>query len=275
MRAKKSPQVSASENRGPTAIENLLHLLLLSGFAVAQPLFDLLSREPGFFVARRSQPLDIVVLAVILMIAPSLILGAIETIIGLFSEPARRHVHLVFVGLLITLTALPPLNRIGDLPDIFALGGGLLAGLVGAIIYRRSSRVRSLGSLVSPVVVVFVIVFFLRPSIRTILYPRQVELRNVADPTLATPVVLVVFDGLPLVSLLDDSWQIDSARYPNFAELASTSTWFRNVTTVSDATMRAIPAILSGQYPEKGLLPVVQDYPGNLLIPSIQIHCAY
>ena len=57
---------------------------------------------------------------------------------------------------------------------------------------------------------------------------------------------------------------IDARRFPNFARLAASSTWFRNTTTISASTTVAVPAVLTGQRPKKGALPIYQDHPDNL-----------
>ena len=63
------------------------------------------------------------------------------------------------------------------------------------------------------------------------------------------PVVIVVFDEFPTDDLLRPDGSIDAARFPNFAELASISTWFPNGYTVYDSTFKAVPAILDGRSP--------------------------
>src|SRR5512132_1378335 len=63
------------------------------------------------------------------------------------------------------------------------------------------------------------------------------------------PVVFVVFDELPADDLLRPGGSIDAERFPNFARLASISTWFPNATTVFDSTFGAVPAILDGRLP--------------------------
>ena len=78
------------------------------------------------------------------------------------------------------------------------------------------------------------------------------------------PVVIAIFDQLPLISLLDDDGRIDPALYPHFAALASESTWFCNASAVAEYASFALPAILTGNYPELGRLPVAADYPENL-----------
>ncbi len=43
--------------------------------------------------------------------------------------------------------------------------------------------------------------------------------------------------------------EIDAERFPNFAALARTSTWFPNGQTVYDSTFKAVPAILDARLP--------------------------
>ena len=75
---------------------------------------------------------------------------------------------------------------------------------------------------------------------------------NDDDPAAAEalpPIVVIVFDEFPTEALTTPSGRIDAARYPNFAALARTSTWFRNGYTVFDSTFKALPSILDGRMP--------------------------
>ena len=63
------------------------------------------------------------------------------------------------------------------------------------------------------------------------------------------PVVVVVFDEFPTDTLLKPDGEIDAERFPNFAALARTSTWFPNGQTVYDSTFKAVPAILDARLP--------------------------
>ena len=63
------------------------------------------------------------------------------------------------------------------------------------------------------------------------------------------PIVVIVLDEFPTESLTTPSGEIDAERYPNFAALAETSTWFRNGYTVFDSTFKALPSILDGRMP--------------------------
>jgi len=64
--------------------------------------------------------------------------------------------------------------------------------------------------------------------------------------------VLLIMDEFPGDSLLDERGRIDPVRYPNFASLASDSTWFRNGYSIFDSTSKAVPLILDGMWPRPG-----------------------
>jgi hypothetical protein len=87
---------------------------------------------------------------------------------------------------------------------------------------------------------------------------------SAAVDTRHPPVVLLVLDEFPVASLLDTSGRVDAGRYPNFARLAASSTWFRFATGADDFTRRAVPAILSSRVPPERRYPVVRNYPHNL-----------
>lgn len=74
------------------------------------------------------------------------------------------------------------------------------------------------------------------------------------------PVVFLVFDELPTGSLVDARGRIDESLFPNFAELAGSATWYRKATTVATFTTRALPAIVTGRYPERTDDPGVEPH---------------
>jgi hypothetical protein len=80
----------------------------------------------------------------------------------------------------------------------------------------------------------------------------------------STPVVMVVFDEFPLVSLLDREGQIDGELYPNFRALADGSHWFRQATTVSPSTWHAVPSIASGTFPSSDGAPLAAEHPDTV-----------
>jgi hypothetical protein len=90
-------------------------------------------------------------------------------------------------------------------------------------------------------------------------------------------IVMVVFDELPLTSLMGPGGRIDAGRYPAFARLARGATWYRGATAVHDSTALAVPALLDGRYPRAGLRSDVYSHPANLftlLAPSYEVNAA-
>ena len=88
-------------------------------------------------------------------------------------------------------------------------------------------------------------------------------------------IVMVVFDELPLTSLMEPGGGIDASRYPAFARLARDGTWYRGATAVHDSTALAVPAMLDGKYPRPGLESDVYSHPANLftlLAPHYELH---
>ncbi len=77
-------------------------------------------------------------------------------------------------------------------------------------------------------------------------------------------VVLIVLDELPGDALLDSRGRIDQVRYPAFAELRRTGTWFPNAHTVFDDTRQAVPLILDGRRPRRGGGRSRSDHPRTL-----------
>ena len=78
------------------------------------------------------------------------------------------------------------------------------------------------------------------------------------------PVVMLVFDEFPTISLLDSHGRIDSRRYPNFAGLAAGGIWFPNGTASVDETGRATETLLTGNTPERKRPRNLASNPHNL-----------
>ena len=245
-----------------TFLTDALHLAVLSAFAVAQPLFDLLGRRPEFFAVRRSEPVDLWLLAAVLCLVVPLPLILLELLAGAVDRRLRRALHAVLCAILIATVLLPPLERTFDSGPWAKLIPAALAGIAGAVVLARWRPARLLLSYLIPVLAVFPAVFLLRPGIVKILRPGEVEAPPPTDAT--TPIVLLIFDEIPVTSLLAGPNEIDAGAYPNFAALARQATWYRHAATASDFTVLAVPAILSGRLPDAPRLPLAPDHPRSL-----------
>jgi hypothetical protein len=239
---------------------------VLVAFAIAQPLFDLLSRYPEFFVARQSQPVDIVLLALALTFVPFLSALLLEVLFSLTGENTQKLLHGLLVAVLLTALVLQALKRIPGVSGPAIIAAAALLGVIIAVVYLRFSPLQTYCTWLWPTILVFPVLFlFVSPVYRILSSDTEGE-RPRFEVETDVPIVFVIFDELPLVSLLDEDQAIDAVRYPHFAELAAQSHWYRNATTVSDSTLVSIPAILTGRYPKlhDARLPTLDDYPLNL-----------
>jgi len=255
--------VRSGEKRG--FLVRASHLLVLCGFAVAQPLFDLLSRYPEFFVARKSEPIDLILLALTLSLGVPGLLVSVVGLGRLLSPKTGCLAHLGVLTILLFTIALQMLKRLTEIPVGVTLFLSLAAAVTICLTYARFRSARTYLTILLPTTLLFPAMFFFDSRISQIVTNNAVEVQWV-DVDSTTPVVLVVLDELPLTSLLNAERQIDPVQYPNFADLAKQSHWFRNATSVSDSTLLSIPAILTGRYPKLGppSLPTASNYPQTL-----------
>jgi hypothetical protein len=240
--------------------------------AVAQPLFDLIARNPEFLVAHRSGRADIFALTAGLVLAGPAVLIAIVSLAALAGRRARAVITALIVGALAAVLAAQIVARLGAASWLPAAAAALAVGVVTALAWRRVAAVRMFAAVLSIALLVTPAVFLTRATMKKALAwrgggarPRAIE--RVPPPErsrAATPVVIVVLDELPLLSLLDAERRIDPVLYPNIAALARDGAWYRNATTVSDYTRWAVPSILTGKYPAADLVPTAEDHPRTL-----------
>ncbi|MEJ7788355.1 MAG: sulfatase-like hydrolase/transferase [Thermoleophilaceae bacterium] len=255
-----------SRGRLPAPKEGLIafgHLAVLSTFALAQPLFDLLSNNPEFFAARGSTPGEIVVFALLLVLVPPLVLFAVEVLVGLGGPRARRSVHLGLLGLLATLVFAQALKKLLGAPDAVLIALAFVLGTLAALAYARAQPVRAFMSVLTLAPIVFLVLFLFISPVSRITLAGEAEAKSVGDIS-RVPIVMIVFDELPSGSLMDAKRRVDPARYPGFAALSQDATWFRGAHTIYDSTTRAVPAIMDGTYPEKEQLPTPADHPNSI-----------
>jgi hypothetical protein len=239
-----------------------LHLAVLWSFGVARPLFAEL--DDGFyFVFFDFGRLDIVIFGLLATIGLPLALVAVEALVSLRSRRVAWWLHLGFVAALagifasqLYVSAAEPSGGIQSLVSV-------VAALAFAAGYAKAEAIRAILTVLGPVPLAFLVLFlFFSPVAKLVVSGEgSPPARPVALPA---PVVMIVLDEFPGSALMDARGEIDAKRFPNFAELARGSTWFRNATTVHSFTEHAVPAIVSGQRSEHGSLPTASDHRRNL-----------
>lgn len=238
------------------------HVLGLTTLAIGQPLLDLLGREPTFLVAHSITGWRVAYFGLAVLLIPAAVLMALEMSTRVISHRAPAAAHVGVVAVVSGAAVMLPVGRIIELPFLLFPVALLAAGAAVAWLYSSSDAVRRTTDVLAIGPLVVMALFLFGSPARDVLSTGSGVAGGVAA---RTPVVVLVLDGLSLAHLLESDGTIAELRFPNFAELAATSTWYRNATTVHPHTASAVPALLTGNRPlAPGVPPTVVKYPRNL-----------
>lgn len=249
-------------------------LLGLAGIAVSQPLLDLLGSEPELFIAAHYSRAQIIGLVVLITVGPAALAIAMVALLGTISTRAASIAQLTFSRSLIVLFSLRVARQLGfdRLVPYAVVAIGLSIALVEA--FDRLAGLRQFVRYLAITSLLFPLLFF-TASRSSALLATAPDTEAVTVSGLDGPVVVIVLDELPLTTLLRADGTINADRFPTFAALADESTWFRNASSPSADTARAVPAMLTGLLPNPDVLASYHDRPRNLLTlfaPSAPVH---
>ena len=252
-------------------IDYFLQILGLSSFAIAQPILDVMGRSPETFVFRGAETTQIVLFGVLVTLVPSLVLSMVAAASRIFGARVRWGVHVASLGIVGSVIVI----QIGKMAT--PLRGAVLLAIAvfaGAMAVWLVVRVRAVNtwlrwSAVAPAA--FLLVFLLMSPASKLLGSAEAgEAAAGADPI---PVVMVLFDELPLASLIDPAGEINGEMFPNFKDLASSSTWYRNYTVSESFTTYSVPTILTGKtITDRSSSPLATDHPDNLFTLLSETH---
>jgi Sulfatase len=267
--ASRSPGEAAGRwfhpNRGTARVLALqaLELFALTAFAVAQPLYDLVSRNPTFLVAHQVSGTEVLWYALALLLVPPALLLVIESLVAVVWPAALGPCHALLVGLLVALALTPPIARALDLGAVLWLTVFAAVAVVVALLRARVPVVATVLRAAALAAPVFLALFLTSGGVRDLLTPTDA---GAVAPAVGsgTSLVWLVLDELPVGLLLDDAGQLDRERFPGFARLADVSTWYPAATASSPRTNVSVLSALTGQHPESNsVLPVASRYPVN------------
>lgn len=249
------------ETVGPVAA--LCQLAGAIAIALIQPGYDLLGRYPEFFVARKVDAQEILVVVAVLSIALPVAVWLCALVLRLLNVRVYQVFLALVFGVLAGAVVVQLLNSAAALSGQVSLGIAAIIALVVAVAYLRVRLVSSFLSVLCPVALLFPALFLFYSPVSKVLFADE---RKIVGPRVesTTPVVFVVFDELPTGSLMAQDRSIDGQSFPAFAALAQHATWYRNATTVAAGSLNAIPAILTGRYPDHTFIPNSVDYPENV-----------
>ena len=242
-----------------------LHLACLWTLAVCFPVFQVLSDSPDWLIAEHAGFPDLPLVAVLYVLVPPTAGIALEWLAYRWSERAGSLLHLGAIAVLVGAYVLQLLKDEFD-PKRRSLY--LVALAVGALFawgYRKGRVLPAVLTVLSPVTAIVLAWFLAFSAVAPRAWGNSAPAIDAPPVRAATPVVMVIFDEFSSLELQDRRGGIDAARFPHLAALAREATWYRNATTVADATLTAVPAIVTGRW-EPNREPVEEEHPHNLFL---------
>jgi hypothetical protein len=244
-------------------LRSFTELFAVSGIAFAIPFLNLLSKNSSFFSTYKATLLDVVAIGLLAIFVPPLIAWGIEAWAGLLLPKIRRYIHAFFIGVALGIYALQFMKHSLSPSPTVLIVAGVASGAAAALLRIKSKTFASFIAALAfaPALLAIWFIFFSNAYRVT----KQVSFEETKG-AVSTPhrIALIALDELPIGSLLDSTGHVDKALFPNFAALEQSSTFYRNMSTVAPITQWAIPALLTGQYPEESRLPVAADHPDSI-----------
>jgi len=250
----------------------LLHIFALNGFAVVQPVLDLLRDNADFFVARGSQTTDLYALVAVLVFGLTLLLAGPYKLLSKISIRGLQLTHHILVATLVGVIFFPVLKKF-DLSDGLIISAAAGLGILFTWAYYKLQGLRMFASALSPMSVIFAGFFLFGASANELSQPAEASQKTGPGLTNSDiPVVFVIFDEFAVTVLMDADRNIDKTIFPNFHQLSENGSWYRNATTVATSTMLAVPAMLTGNYPKAFVSQSYQNYPDTLFTMLADSH---
>ena len=241
---------------------HFLTYLALSTMAIAQPLLDLYGKNTTVFSAAKLSPLEVLIFLLLVGLAPAVFCIGLDRFSALFGPKVNEATRLCLISGLSLLLGLAVARWLDVNSNIPSVAIGVLFALVIPFAFDRSKPVREWSRWLSVLAVAVMgsAVIALQPVLLESDGPKSDAVVGNKDVT----VLQVIFDEFPLYPLLGSDGQINSERFPGFAELANGSTWYRNSVAESNFTHQAVPAILASQVPDQVGGPFLAQYPKNI-----------
>lgn len=251
-----------------TAYQLALSVMGVAALGISQPILDLLGRTPDFFIARASEPFDVVLVGV----AVGLVLPTVLALVVLGLLAIGRLVgvvgHMVILAGVASALALSVLRQtvLDEQPwgPAVALAVAFGAGATWAF-YRFDGVANVLTVVGFAPLLVTAYFMFLSPSSEVIWGSEDEGSATTAAVSDPAPVVMVLFDEFSLASMIDTEGDIRADQFPSLARLSDDATWFRNAMGTHQGTRDAIPSILTGISQVSGeKLPHYADHPASV-----------
>lgn len=222
------------------------HVYAAIAIAVAAPMYGRLTERTPYLITLASSSIWIMI-SIWSLLVPATVLLTLALLMRANNRLGNVAVQAAmgFLAMLMVLGVVSHRTYSGGFGWCVLLAA-MMAGGIAAFFYRRwvwlqaLLKVAAIGSCLAPASLAWT-------HARETARPAAVLDHTVDNPI---PIVLVTFDCFCGVSLMDESRQIDADRFPNFAELSKSCSWYRNCSSVHPRTLHALPALLRGKLSE-------------------------
>ena len=241
---------------------HFLTYLSLSTVAIAQPILDLYGNNTTVFSAAKLSRLEVSLFLVIVVLAPALVALGIDRVSRGFGPKVNEATRLVIIAAFSFLFGFATARWAHLDRNVSAFGLAFVFAIVIPYAYDNYKSIREWSRWLSIVSVAVLGGAILQ--LQPILLETQGATSDAIVANKDVSVLQIVLDEFPLYALLGADGLINADRFPGFATLAESATWYRNSVAVSNFTHQAVPAILSSSYPAPDGGPFLAQYPKNI-----------
>jgi Sulfatase len=265
--------VTATESAFPARAQNafLLHLAL-SAVAIAQPFYSVTGRTLNFFVAWRMSSVEFTLCILLIYIVPALVTWLLVRLGNRLHRNLGSALLFLALCFYISLTLLMaarqlvhslPFTARSEMPLwIYALLLIVSASLA-ALVFTKP-KIQGFVRFFAVTTVIFPAAVLLHAHGMGVIRFSEVPPAKKIEAADRPNVILIVYDELPLTTILDADGLIDRNKFPNFYQFARGATWFANARSASGHTEAAVPAILAGRMRQHEVPATYTSYPENI-----------
>jgi hypothetical protein len=256
-------------------------LLSLTTFAFAQSVYQAVAGNREFIVLNQVSHADLLLIILCFNVLPALVLAVVWIGARNFLGQRAANWFLSAAFLLLLLPFLFELHKTYVSPLVLFPHNTILLlipiAIAAVVVFRYREAFERFLMVLSPVILLFPALFLWRSWNGVALPANTIAQRSSFTGETGNhsypPIFILLLDEFTRPALLDAGGNIDSARFPHFAQFAQQSTWFTDATANAEYTTRSIPVIVTGNFPH-GNDASDQAYPDNLfrlLAPSYDV----
>lgn len=238
----------------------------LWALVIAWPVYQNIATGPEALTGDGLRRPDLLVLIVLVSLLAPTVIVLFAALAGKFrGSSARMTVIALAFGLVMGLYCWQQLDQTAP---VLRLPLPLLTAALFTWLLLRWDFAQNFALFLGLAVPAVIVAFLIRYPVWSEAGPHE-KGAGVARIEATNPVVMVIFDELPLAALEDRKGRVDGKMFPNFAVLARHSNWYPGMTASGTETVSAVPAIMTGdppttEYGEKQPPPGLPEYPDNL-----------